>query len=177
MSDNPNMVAYLDKLNANDKAIICAAVREHSREFKHAHQGMLPFLPIRVVVGCLDLKACQGANPRVYSALLSKLEVHRWGPQGIFNGTKPVRMLRKLDDGLVVKRLGLHPERGVPIPGLAAVIKRPRDRKMFEKAADAYDDQHPMLSLKRLDEGLWQITCPERYRHYVETWCMDYLTK
>ena len=173
------MMAYFDKLDANDKAIICAAVRAHSREFKHAHQGMLPFLPVRVVAACVEFaRQCQpGLHSRVYSSLLSKLESHKWCLRQAFNGTKPVTILRKLDDGLVVKRLGLHPERGVPIPGLAAVIKRPRDRKMFEKAADAYDDQHPMMTLKRLDEGFWQITCPERYRHYVETWCCDYLTK
>jgi len=181
MTDNPNMVAYISKLDAGDKAIICAAIRQYSHDFRNldVHPGMLPFISIKHVVACVNLKChnSQGQYLRAHTSVLNKLESHKWGPPLVFNGTKPIKLLRKLDDGLVAKRLGIHPDRGVPIPGLAAVIKRPRDRKMFEKATDAYDNQHPMMTLTRLTEGMWQISCPEQYQHYVDMWCLDYLTK
>lgn len=172
--DNPNMVKYISKLDAGDKGLICAAVRQFSSQFPDAHPGMLPFMPVRLVVTCVSLRANDDTNRhRPYLSVLNKLEAHKW--LSAPNSSQTV-MLRKLDDGLVAKRLGIHPERGVPIPGIAAVIKRPRDRKMFEKVTDAFDHSHPMMTLKKLADGLWRIDCPKIYQHYVSMWCIDYLT-
>jgi len=179
--DNPNMVRYITKLDAGEKGIICAAVREQSRDFKHAHPGMLPFLTIRMVVACLDLKYRNiTPYPRLIHNLISKLEAHKWrspSEEWFNERATQAHMLRKLNDGLVAKRLGIHPERGVPIPGVAAVIKRPRDRKNFERQADAFDNEHPMMTLKWLSDGHWSISCPEKYRHYVEMWLLDFCTR
>lgn len=170
--DNPNMVRYIGRLKESDMHVICHALREYST-FKGAHPGMLPFVPVKTCIVSLRLSIVT-VHRRKQNEILSKLESHRWDN----GGPAQVRatMLRELNDGLVVKHFGTHPERGVPIPGLKNTVLRKRDRKMFERERDAVDTQSPTMSLRRLSTGFWEIVCDARFRHHADFWLLDHCT-
>jgi len=169
------MTQYLPVLTAEDQAIICNCVRKHNPDYPGAHPGLLPFLSVVNCVLCLQLEVRNSngkTNHRIHS-LLHRLEWFKW--QVDREAAAADYLTRCLSDRKVYARFGQHPERGVPIPGLQAIEKRPRARKMFERKVDAYDNIRPMMTLRRFSPGVWGVSFPQRYRHYVEYWLVDNL--
>ncbi len=164
-----NMTKYLPKLSLTEQQVICNVIRGYAAErYRGAHPGTLPFIPVNMVIACL--LAAQ-PNRRIYHELLAKLDINNWS-----RADGDTYWSRKLNDPLVYWHFGDHPERGVAIPGLQAIVKHERQRKMFEKELDAVDMLRPMVTLKRLAPGLWNISCSIRYRHYVDSWLQDHCT-
>jgi len=169
--NNPNMVRYIGKLDAAHQQIICAAVRTHAHsKYQNAYAGILPFIPVRVCVQSVKM-ALETSSRRDYAVILALIESHLWLDTP--SKGERARMLRQLNDAMVHKHFGYHPERGVVIPGLMAIEKVERERGLFEGKQDANDMLRPMVVLRNLAKDYWQVECAAKYRFYVDGWLVD----
>jgi len=179
----PNMVPYLGRLSAKEKAIIIYLMRAAGS--KIAAPGTLPFLPVNSVVNKLTIVAnCTIGEWTKYvrssKEILVKLAevVDRQGPHGDFVAT----WLMKLDSKKVYRRFGAHPERGKPLSFLpkekvSVGVKWSLPKKDYVVDHDVL--VAPCVTLKRhggKDGGkspMWEVTCKAKCRHAVEVWLLE----
>ena len=181
----PNMVPYLGRLSAKEKAIIIYLMRAGGS--KIAEAGTLPFLPVMGIVNVLNVTASMkrdstefGKYVRSAKEILVKLAevVDRQGPYGEFVAT----WLMKLDSKKVYRRFGSHPERGKPLSFLpkekvSVGVKWSLPKKDYVIDHDVL--VAPCVTLKRhggKDGGkspMWEVTCKAKCRHAVEIWLLE----
>ena len=194
----PNMVPYLGRLNAKEKAVIIYLMRAAgSQSSAIAHQGTLPFLPVREVVATLTLVADShypegsgfGSYKRICKEMLVKLaEAYEDDVLHLGSGKSgpPVSWLMKLDSKKVYRRFGAHPERGKPLSFLPKEKVSVGVKWSLPKRSYVVDNDvlvTPCVALKRkthIRDSLynaawdnWEVQVSAKCRHAVEIWLTE----
>lgn len=164
------MVRVLHLLNADDKAIICRALRLNTARYSGAHEGLLPFIEIEEVLTALVQLSLLTHNGyrRIISVYYRLREA------------KPLfeeQILLHLDDGKVAKAFGKHPELGRPFKwlGLSKVtcgVKWSLPKRDY--VPDTEVMVAPCVALMPVKRGLWEVICAEEHRRDVESWLVDH---
>lgn len=170
------MTKYLSVLSRTDKAIICNAVRAHS-EFTDAHPGLLPFLSLKMVLGCLGKVT---PKRRQHRELVSTLG------QDPCVAKDQISFVMYLNDAKVYKLFGPKPERGHALPCLpkkrvTVGMRWSLPRKCYEPDDDVL--VKPMVALERKCNSAntkystthWLVSCERKYRAAVAAWMVDNL--
>lgn len=164
------MMKVIGKLSAKEQAVCCFALQTYNAErFGMVHRGLLPFVNVDDVVDALDLTT----DSRLIKALSSKLT--QLVPSASNRGWDVMTL--RLDDAKVVKRLGLHPERGVTLPMMAkkkvtAGLRWSLPKKDYEPNPDVM--VRPHFQLKCRSKGVWELCCNPQHIRVVELWLIDF---
>lgn len=147
-NDNePKMAQFLDRLTHREQQIICHQVRTHSGEqrYAHLHPGLLPFVPLLVVLQALQLTKAV----RPVAVIISKL------PKGNFISWDRITLC----DAKVIRMFGKRPQDGRPINWLPNKPIVALSREQGSTAGDGF--------------SVWKIQIANRHRPAVVQWLHD----
>jgi hypothetical protein len=163
-----NMVKYLNRLTAEEKAVICSAFRVFDND-NTIHQGTLPFVSLERVKHIINRAIVRNINRRYFRQILSKLTSGQ-------DDRRFARFNLCLEDAKVYRRFGLRPELGKPLPFLqkekvTVGVKWSLPKKDYLPDKDVLVT--PCVALKRVARGYWQVEVLARCQHEVEFWLLE----
>jgi len=169
----PTMHRLNHLLTQEDKAICCAQLREHSVRYSGAHLGLLPFIGIVDVHVVLQVAINKAKHEKKKPFRLAKLKETIDGFVPFKNGGHKLY----LDGAKVGKYFGKYPERGRSFAWMhfvnthAGMKSGPFGRGIVPNPISV----KPVVALKYVKHGYWEVQCDEAHRHEVERWLCDNL--
>lgn len=172
MSTKPQTLhSVIHTLTAADKAILVRVLQQRTIRYSGVHQGLLPFVDMEMAIQAM-VEECRLDNHgrRRFHKIRQKLL-----------DVKPYRLLPikylHLNDRKVAKWFGTHPERGKPVDFLGTKKVIAGLKWSLAKQAYVPDTEvlvKPVVALKPVKKGLWEVVCSEEHRKEVELWLIDH---
>ena len=153
MSDkSPNMIVAWDKLSTTDKIVICGCLNTMTKKYEemNIHPATLPFVPVPIALECVRQKIKADPTKPHYRYL--KILDTLLGICPEMGSKQRTSYLIKLNDCMVAKWFGPHPERGKSITDIPGA---------------------PILSMRCVATGTWRYTIEERWQPKAEMWLLD----
>lgn len=174
MEKAKNLRPFLKQLNRDQMAVLARIINQKP-EWENYHIGMLPFMHHGNVVAWL------GAWNRQFGTRFTRRI------QEVLKGEVPSGFDITLNDSKVYRRFGLHPERGVQIPGLSTYYqareRRPFERKekgihykspgvwgLVTKEQPVFDIKTHTITLTRVKANHWMVHCSGSALDHVLDW-------
>ncbi len=158
-----------------DRAILRFQLVQNMPKHANLHAGLLPFVQLTEIAMALDTSLARRGVPDQPYVASRRLKQLRNKLDAIVVGSRD-KLLLKLDDGKVVKRFGVHPERGKPFPWLpprAVKMQAISDHPMVSVDEDRISVA-PCVALVPHGHRMWEVQCEAQYRQRIETWLLDY---
>ena len=154
-------------LSQEDRAVVCFQLVQNSPKHSHVYAGILPFVTLEDVITALDVSLLKNSVRRV-KEIRSKLNAVAFGNED--------QLVLKLNDGLVAKRFGNHPERGKPFRWLGPrrVDLQPVSDSPMHKSTSIVEVVPCVALIPTGQSGWWRVQCDAKYRQRVEEWLIDY---
>lgn len=160
-------------LMPKDKLILMGAINKHSGRYTDIDQATMAFVPQSVVLASLRTAlAAAGADSslgkRAYRELIQRLEFTLNVPKP---GIAVVR--RQLNDAKVGKWFGKNPERGTALRGHVKRVTVGFKNQFGRVTPDDNVLVPPMVALKSISKGTWQVTCEAKFLKEVDRFLTD----
>ena len=164
--------SVLGDLTQDERAIICFALNAVGERYKGIHKGSLPFVSLTdaLVYVSLWLVKSECKFKRKTKRLAEKLR--SLGAVGMSENIWQSTLY--LDDALVYKRFGRHPEHGKQLSHTVRAEAGMKFNHLTNEWMPNPIDVKATVSLKFIKKNLWVATCDRKHEGEVIRYLLDY---